>query len=555
MQFGGGDAHVPAVGAKPYTVPKRLTTQDASFIYAETRNAPLHIGSVSIFEGTIDLEELARHVESRIHLIPRYRQRLSFAPFNLAHPCWEDDPHFAVERHVNHYQLPDSADEAELIEAAMQIFERPLDRSRPLWEMHLFNGLQGDRSAILWSVHHCMVDGVSGIELLNLLLDFRPDSPPPEPEAISWRATPAMSTATSLVRAAFDRGQDYFDLSRQAAELIATPRSLGDAIRPLADAVMALVRMAVRPPIAAPWNAGMVTQARSLAWLRCPFAEVRAIRSTFGGTVNDVVLAMLGEAAARYLAEHGCRTDGRPLRIGCPVNVRRRAESGALGNRVSMMFAELEAEPMDVVERLRSVSEETRRIREDGEPQGLDLLLKMADLIPPALMGVGSAALSPAMSIAAHLPHLLPSTVARLLAPSAIGINFVATNVPGAQVPQFLGGHRMEDYVGLLPLAGNLGYGVAILSYNQNLYFGLMAEPMLMPDVERMKLHVSQVLDELMSAARRFKSEQASERAAMPVLDAQPAARDGGLARSTAIRSPSSGARGIPARPDITHRR
>ncbi len=154
----------------------RLTTQDASFLYGESRNGPLHIGSVAIFEGEIDLEQTRRHVELRLHLIPRYRQRLSFVPFNLAHPTWEDDPNFAIERHVTHHQLAEGASEDDLIDAAMAVYEQPLPRDRPVWEMHLFGGLWGGRSGVVWKTHHCLVDGVSGMELLNVILDFRPDA-------------------------------------------------------------------------------------------------------------------------------------------------------------------------------------------------------------------------------------------------------------------------------------------------------------------------------------------------------------------------------------------
>ncbi len=241
-----------------------------------------------------------------------------------------------------------------------------------------------------------------------------------------------------------------------------------------------------------------------------------------------MVLTILAEGAARYLEYHGSPIGGRPLRIGCPVNVRRQSESGELGNRVSMMFPEFEATPMDAVARLESVARETERRKSSGEPQALEMLMSASDLVPPALMGLASGLGIPALDAAARLLRQAPPGIARRFAPPA-AINFVATNVPGVQVPLFLGSHRMIDYVGLVPLGANLGYGVAILSYNQNLYFGLIAEPRLMPDVEQMKHFVSEVFEELKAAAQ--------ERAALP------------SPREAAVRAPAPVQVAVPSRP------
>jgi WS/DGAT/MGAT family acyltransferase len=499
---------------QPAKLAYRLTTQDASFLYGESHNGPLHIGSLAVFEGEISFEQMKRHVELRLHLIPRYRQRLSFVPFNLAHPTWEDDPNFTIDRHLMHHQLAEGASEDDLIDAAMAVYEVPLAFDRPVWEMHLFGGLWGGRSAVLWKTHHCLVDGVSGMELLNVVLDFRPDAPPPEQPENPWRPAPFPGRGRSFVRAAFDRVQEQLGHARQATELIPSRKAVAETARPIAGAVRALAKMATSPIVAAPWSSGLVTQERSLAWLKISFTDTRTIRTAIGGTVNDVVLTILAEGAARYLEYHGTPIDGRPLRIGCPVNVRRKSESGGLGNRVSMMFPEFEATPMDAVARLELVAKETERRKSSGEPQALEMLMSASDLVPPVLMGLASGLGTAALDTAVRLLRHAPPGMARRFAPPA-AINFVATNVPGAQVPLFLGGHRMIDYVGLVPLGANLGYGVAILSYNQNLYFGMIAEPRLMPDVEQMKHFVSEVFEELKAAAQ--------ERAAVPAAREQDA--------------------------------
>ena len=241
------------------------------------------------------------------------------------------------------------------------------------------------------------------------------------------------------------------------------------------------------------------SQERTLAWLRTSFADIRAIRSAFGGTINDVVLTMLSEGAARYLRDHRVQP-GAPFRIGCPVSVRREDESGSLGNRVSMMFPELPAEPMDPVARLKLVTAETQRIKEAAEPQALERLMSIGlSASPPALVAMLAGIATTAMDAAVSFQRIFPSWVRRAAQP--LGISFIATNVPGSQVPLYLAGHRMVDYLGLLPLGGNLGFGVPIISYNQNLYFTMMAAPNLMPDPDRMKSLVEQVFEELKRAA------------------------------------------------------
>jgi diacylglycerol O-acyltransferase / wax synthase len=476
----------------------RLTAQDAAFIYGESRNGPLHIGSISFFKDEITYAELIRHFDSRLHLVPRYRQRLIPVPLNLDHATLEDDPDFKIENHVKLHQLPADASEAQLIEAAMAVFRKPLDRTRPLWEVHLFNGFKGNRSVILWLIHHCLVDGVSGMELLNVVMDFRPDPPAAEPKVEPWSPKRLPGPIRQLLGVALDRAQQQVDSIRRLAQAAPNIRLLVEELGTDAGTVARLAQQMARPIAATPWNASFVSQERTLAWLRTSFADIREIRTAFGGTMNDVVLTMLSEGAARYLRFHNSRP-GAAFRIGCPVNVRRDHENGAMGNRVSMMFPELPAEPMDPVARLKLVTAETQRIKEAGEPQVLERLMSHSESASPAIVATLAGMATTAMDAAASLQRYIPAWAKpAALAP---GINFIATNVPGSQVPLYLAGHRMVDYVGLLPLGANLGFGVPIISYNQNLYFTMMAEPKLMPDPDRMKELVEQVFEELKQAA------------------------------------------------------
>ena len=476
----------------------RLTGQDASFIYGESRNGPLHIGSLSFFEDQIAYPELIRHFESKLHLVPRYRQRLIPVPFNLDNATLVDDPDFKIENHVKLHQLPADGSEEQLIEAAMAVFRKPLDRRRPLWEVHLLNGFKGNRSVILWLIHHCLVDGVSGMELLNVVMDFRPDPPAAETKVEPWSPKRLPGPIRQLLSVALDRAQQQVDSIGRLTQAVPNVLSLVEELGTDAATVARLAQQMARPIAATPWNASFVSQERTLAWLRTSFADIREIRTALGGTMNDVVLTMLSEGAARYLRYHNSRP-GAPFRIGCPVNVRHDHENGSLGNRVSMMFPELPAVPMDSVARLKLVTAETQRIKEAGEPQALERLMSIGASASPAIVATLAGMVTTAMDVAASLQRYIPAW-AKPAAP-APGINFIATNVPGSQVPLYLAGHRMVNYVGLLPLGGNLGFGVPIISYNQNLYFTMMAEPNLMPDPDRMKILVEEVFEELKRAS------------------------------------------------------
>jgi WS/DGAT/MGAT family acyltransferase len=481
---------------------RRLSTQDASFLYAETHYGPLHVGIFQTFEGEIEFDRLVAHFERRIHLLPRYRQRLVFAPFNLAHATLEDDPEFELRDHIKCHTLQTRASDAELLEAVMRAHEPPLDRTRPLWELHLFQGLEGGHSALLWKIHHCIVDGVSALQLIAAAMDLRPDAAEPQHAVEPWTPARLPNSYKSMLDAAIALVQSRLDDVRQAGELLSSPGGLAERNTAMASAAAQMFQMMSRRIVAAPWNLGLVSQTRSLAWLKVSFGDLRAIRGALGGTVNDVVLTILSEGAARYLKQHEVPTEGLPLRIGCPVNVRREGETATLGNRVSMMFPELAATPMDPIDRYRSVVRETERIKIAREPQGLDLLSATADSIPPSLQGLSSRMTTTAIEAATRLSEL-SGGIARMLTGAPMGINFIATNVPWAQVPMYLAGHRMLDFVGLVPLAGTLGYGVAIMSYNQSLYFAAMAEPRMMPDVEFMKSCIEDAFKDLKAAAQR----------------------------------------------------
>jgi diacylglycerol O-acyltransferase / wax synthase len=478
----------------------RLSTQDAAFIYGESYHGPLHVGCITYFDGHIDHDEFVAHMEARMHLLPRYRQRLVFVPLNLAHATWEDDPEFEVRKHVYPHSLPLETGKAEFLKDAMEVFASMLDRGRPLWEAHVFSGIEGDQTAIIWKMHHCLVDGVSGMELLSASLDLRRDTPvleSPEP----FRAQPLPGPAKSLMLGIFDAIQNRIDEARQAVHLMEQPYAAAKRLARIAYIGGRIAQMSWRPIVAAPWNARLITAERSLAYLELSFNHLRAIRNALGGTINDTVLAILSEAAARYLAYHRVNTRDAPLRIGCPVSVRHQEERGTLGNRVSMMFVECPSTPMAAVTRLAAIIQTTTNLKTTGEAGALESLVEASDWLPPTLLGLGSVLITGALDAAVRLGEVIPA-ISRMFTLPPPGINFIATNVPGAQIPMYLEGRPMTSMIGCVPLAANIGYSVAIVTYNHHVVFGLMAEPSLMPDVERMRDYAAEVFDELIAAAK-----------------------------------------------------
>ena len=302
---------------------RRLSAQDAAFLYFEKQASPMHIGSIAVFDGDIDYSLFVNNIAAKLHLIPRYLQRVVPAPFNLGHPTWEWDPDFDITRHIKHLRIDGPGSDAQLMDLAGELFAGVLDRNKPLWEMYLVEGLEGARTALVSKVHHCLVDGVSGIELLMVVLDVSPSPAPAPPPPEARPREPIPSPMNRLFDAIFDNISVEFDrlaeLQKNTAEALLGGESRA---RTISYAVETALPYFASPGARAPFNKPL-TPKRKLACSEFSFAEIRAIRQTAGGTVNDVVLAVLGGALGRYLEMHGENTDGRTMRILTPVNVRR----------------------------------------------------------------------------------------------------------------------------------------------------------------------------------------------------------------------------------------
>ncbi|MDH3642171.1 MAG: WS/DGAT domain-containing protein [Gammaproteobacteria bacterium] len=475
----------------------RLTDHDASFLYQETASGPMHGASITILEGEIPFETVHAHVQSRLHLVPRYRQRLVYVPFNLAHPKWVDDPDFDLDNHLIPHGLPAGSDLDQAIEAAMTLMEPLLPRDKPLWRTYVIDGVK-DQTVLLQLGHHAMVDGASGIDISLVLYDLQADAPEPAPPQAPWQPAPLPTPLELTTEAARETAEAMFSQNPFSR----TEDWNEERIEMLRRAGESMTRFVAEPVITAPWNAATVGPARKLSWQKYSFGEFREIRRAFGGTINDVVLAVVTEGAARYLDSHGEAVEGGHLRLMCPVNVRREDEHGALGNRVSAIFPIVSSRPKNVVERLDKVRFETEHIKHNREAQAMELMMEAMPSLPPVTMAqallVGTN-FDPT-ALAARMPAPVPPRWGPR--PPLLGFNFTCTNVPGVQVEQYLAGHKVLHHLGVLMLSGTLGYGVAVGSYNQTLYFNFVCDPRLMPDLEMMAASVDEAFNELLASAR-----------------------------------------------------
>jgi len=457
---------------------RRLSSQDAAFLYFEREETPMNIGSVAVFQSEIPYEKFVKNIEDKIHLIPRYQQRIIPAPLNLSHPTWEWDPDFDIRRHIMPVRLDPPGDMAQLRQLASRLFEGKLSRDKPLWELFLVHGVEGGRSALVSKVHHCLVDGVSGIELLMIVMDVSPNPPPPPPPAEPAPEKVIPDPISRFVNAMFDRMADNLrttaDVQKALLSAIDNPASLRSLNRALETALPYFLRPGRRAPFNKPFSGERVQ-----SWNECSFAEVRAIRQAQGGTVNDVVLAILGGALSRYYEAHGLETEGQVARILTPVNVRREDERGSLGNRISMLLVEVPLGVRDPIERLNIIRERTDNLKRNHVADGIELLSDSLSNIPP----------------------MLGALLGTLPAPPNNVANMVCTNVPGPMIPLYSVGHRLEAHYPMVPIAWEMGVGFAITSYNQKLYFGLMADTAAAPDVERLGDFLAQAYVELRSAA------------------------------------------------------
>ena len=436
-----------------------LSARDAWFLYAERPETPLDLGTVYVFEGgsrvpggrgAVGLEET---VAERIHLVPRYRQRIHRVPGNLAHPVWIDDPHFDLGAHIRREVLPPPGDGAQVRQLVARILARPLDKRRPLWEMTLVTGLRGDRVVIVNRAHHAMIDGVSSVDILTLLLDAEPEGHRPEPPRNAWTPRPAPSNWQLIKPLLWDVR------TRTGRARTRLPAVWGTRRIPW-RAMVKLGGTMVRPRSDLFFNRKLGPQ-RTGRGLKVPLSSFKALKDRFGCTVNDAVLAVVSEALHRWFKSRGEEVPDR-VRVFCPVSVRGDQADGRLGNQISGMVFELPTSDLTVEERLKRIKVTTGDLKRTRQAVAANQLAGLAEWAPPTLLVLAG----------------------RIMSTPQAGANINVTNVPGPQFPLYSGGAELLEVWPFAPLYPAMGLGVAIVSYNGNAYFGLSADPSIVPDVE-----------------------------------------------------------------------
>jgi diacylglycerol O-acyltransferase len=460
---------------------ERLSAQDNSFLLFESRNVHMHVASTLVFEsgplrteeGGVDIGIIKRSFEAVLHQVPRYRQRLQQIPLE-GRAVWVDDPHFSLDYHIRHTALPKPGDESQLKKLSSRVMAQQLDRRRPLWETWVVEGLEGgDRFAMISKIHHCMIDGASGIDLAQIQFSPSPEVEEPKP-APRFLPRPAPSPG-ELARDELTRWltlplralRGFRAFSRETedlrSELLVRARAL--------VATLGMATSADETPLNGPLGPH-----RTFDWLRVPLAELKAMRKALSCTINDVVLTVVTGAAREYLSYRGVDPAGIEFRIGAPVSMRADEERGRLGNRVSSWILTLPIAEAGPHAQLAAIHAETQRLKQSRQALGVEMMMKVAEYTPTTLLTLGARSISGP-------------------------INTIVTNVPGPQFPLYFHGAKLLAIYPQVPLLENLGIGIALTSYNGTVYWGFNADPDIVPDLETFVAKLRGAYDDVARAA------------------------------------------------------
>jgi diacylglycerol O-acyltransferase len=459
----------------------RMSPQDAMFISVEDERNPMHIGNVSVFEGPApSYGDLVRTVASHLASLPRYRQRVRFVPMGLGRPIWVDDPHFQILYHVRRTATPPPGSADELRNLAGRVFAQNLDRGKPLWELWMVEGLAGGNWALISKVHHCMVDGVSATDLLTVLLDREPQNRPGRTPA--WHAAREPSDFHLLVDAVADAITDPISRVRGAPTVARAVFASGLGMGNLTDIRNFIGSLAGWTQPAAGSLNGPIGPHRRWSWASASLEQVKEIRATLGGTVNDVVLSAITKGFRDLLKHRGEKVTGKVVRTLVPVSVRRENEKGLYNNRVSGLFPGLPVGIDSPVARLNDIKEQMDGFKRSGQAVAGDVLTQLSGFAPPMLLAVS-------LRLALHAQQRLVQTV--------------TTNVPGPQFPLYAAGKQMLYAYPYVPIAGSVRIGIAIFSYLGGLNFGVTADYDSVEDIDVLTRGIESGIGELLVVARR----------------------------------------------------
>lgn len=463
---------------------ERLSYLDNSFLALESGSAHMHVAGITIFEagplrneaGGVDIAQVRRLVESKLPLIPRYRQRLAWVPVER-HPVWVDDEHFNIEYHVRHYSLPQPGTFDQLKSLIGLMMSQQLDRAKPLWEFNVVEGLEGDRLAVISKIHHSMIDGIAGVDLMAVLLNLMPTDEVEDP--VPFEARPAPSRGELIVREAARRTGRVVGAMRSAGQLAADARELvGEGCRRARAVGYSLSSGWLTTASPTPIN-GKVGPNRRFATLESSLDDIKFVKNRLGGTVNDVVLATVAGGVRKFLQdERGFDVSGVDFRAMAPVSVRSAEQRGTMGNQVAMWLVTLPVDEADPISRFEAVRHATARLKETDQALGAATLVRMSAGAPATLVSLASR-----------------------LASGVRPFNLTVTNVPGPQFPLYLLGSRLIASYPLVPLWEGHGVGIALFSYAGTVYWGFNADYDIVADVEELARCMGEAFRELQDAA------------------------------------------------------
>jgi WS/DGAT/MGAT family acyltransferase len=456
----------------------RLTSIDASFLHQEGATSHMHIGAVLTFEGPPPaFEEFLDHIRGRLHLVPRYRQKLVTPPLETGRPLWADDPSFNLEYHVRHAALPPPGTEEQLLRLAARIASQQLDRAKPLWENWLIEGLEDGRFALISKTHHALVDGIAGVDLATVLFDAEPAPAASPADLEPWQPSREPSPAELVLAGARGVASLATDLVGRALSATRSPAATVSRLRDAAEGVGEIVWAGLNPAPETPLNVEIGPHRRFVV-VRQQLDDYRRVKNALGGTVNDVVLTVVSGSLARWLRSRGIRTEGLEMRALVPVSVRVQGDRGTLGNKLAVMRGPLPVYINDPLARLRFVKKAMDGLKESKQAVGAATLAAVNNLAPPTILAQASR-----LNFSTRL------------------FNLIVTNIPGPQVPLYLLGRKLEDLFPVAFLPAGHALAIAIMSYNGRIEYGLLGDYEALPDIDVIGAGLDAALGELLEVA------------------------------------------------------
>ena len=458
----------------------RLTAVDASFLVQEGPTSHMHIGAIATFEGPPPkFDAFLDNIRARLHLVPRYRQRLSFPPLESGRPVWVDDESFNLEYHVRQTALPRPGSGMQFVRLASRIFSQQLDRSKPLWELWLIEGLDDGRWALISKTHHSVIDGISGVDLATVLFDVQRDPPPiPHPEA-AWEPAHEPTPAELVASGALGAARTAVDSARRLSRLLVQPQAVLAEARDGVEGLSELVWAGLNPAPDTPLNVEIGPHRRYRS-VHTSLADFKFIKDTFGGTVNDVVLTVVSGALRTWLRSRGVRTEGLELRALVPVSTRGKGAGSELGNQITAMRGPLPVYIEDPVARLRVVRQAMDGLKQSKQAIGAEVIAGAQNFAPPTILAQASR-----LNFSTRL------------------FNMIVTNVPGPQFPLYVAGRRLIDVTPVAFLPRNHALALAIMSYDGKLNFGLLGDYDAIPDIDVIAAALEESIADLVARATR----------------------------------------------------